>query len=107
MGKSGRRAGSVGINVRGVYPRRGNRRAVLQKYGASDEKRETLVADLGDSAQWLLRSATESGVTTLANMRIPDFSQLGERMITMRDKRIADRRERLVAEINGAKNESD
>lgn len=79
---------------------------LLQKHGASDEKREATVADLGEMVQWLFRPSNESSTSPLANMHMPDFAQLGERMTERRDQRIVERRARLEAEIREAENQA-
>lgn len=79
---------------------------LLQKHGASDKKQEAVVADLGEMVQWLFRPSNESSASPLANMHMPDFAQLGERMIERRAQRIVERRARLEAEIREAENQA-
>lgn len=66
--------------------------------------RSLAVRYIFDAAQWFPPAVTEPGVMTLANLCLPDFSQFGERMITIRDRRVAERRGRLKAELPAAVN---
>jgi ankyrin repeat protein len=76
---------------------------LLEKYGASDEWRraQEIIPRLEEMQRlWfpVPESADESR-TPLSNLVMPDFSHLVGQMTEKRDKRIAERRGRLVAEI--------
>ena len=71
--------------------------ALLEKYGASDEKRQAMVAELGDDAKYLLRSLDKP--TPTAETVMFDLSALRGNLETQRTNKIAERRKQLEEEV--------
>ncbi len=78
--------------------------ALLEEYGASDEKREAMVAMLDEeTARFFFRTPPDSEITASALLPTGAFTGIADRMNENRAAKIAERRARLVEEIEQAK----